>query len=408
MHGDAVVVLFIDLDRFKVINDRIGHRPATRCSVAVAARLRACAARRLHRPLRRRRVRPPARRRRIASTPTCWRSRIHAVLRTTHRRQWIRAVLDGERRRCPCAPDHDTSETLLRDADSAHVRGQGRWYGRGTTVVRRDVARAGHATSRLGRTHCATHSTTEFRLLYQPVVVLSRRGARSASRHCCDGTIRRSGCVPPGRLHPASPRTLGSSSRSAPGSSREAVADSGLAPELGIDDLWITVNVSTRQLATPSLSPTICRAARGHRAVPAVLPRDHRDGTDPRRRPRRSNARGRCATSAFAAGDRRLRHRVLVAHLPQASSRSTCSRSIVVRRRARHRPERHVDRAHDPEPRIGPRPHRIAEGVETELQLDALREYGCELGQGYFWSPGLPPDELVVWLDRTSAHARNR
>ena len=50
----------------------------------------------------------------------------------------------------------------------------------------------------------------------------------------------------------------------------------------------------------------------------------------------------------------------------------------------------------------------IAEGVETEIQLDALREYGCELGQGYFWSPGLPPDELVAWLDRTSAHARNR
>ncbi len=50
----------------------------------------------------------------------------------------------------------------------------------------------------------------------------------------------------------------------------------------------------------------------------------------------------------------------------------------------------------------------IAEGVETEVQLEALREYGCELGQGYLWSPGLPPDELVAWLDRTSAFARNR
>ena len=50
----------------------------------------------------------------------------------------------------------------------------------------------------------------------------------------------------------------------------------------------------------------------------------------------------------------------------------------------------------------------IAEGVETEVQLDALHQYGCELGQGYLWSPGLPPDELVAWLDRTSAFARNR
>jgi sensor c-di-GMP phosphodiesterase-like protein len=50
----------------------------------------------------------------------------------------------------------------------------------------------------------------------------------------------------------------------------------------------------------------------------------------------------------------------------------------------------------------------IAEGVETELQLDALHEYGCELGQGYLWSPGLPPEELVEWLDRTPAFARNQ
>ena len=43
----------------------------------------------------------------------------------------------------------------------------------------------------------------------------------------------------------------------------------------------------------------------------------------------------------------------------------------------------------------------IAEGVETDFQLDALREYGCEFGQGYLWSPRLPPVELVEWLDRT-------
>jgi sensor c-di-GMP phosphodiesterase-like protein len=50
----------------------------------------------------------------------------------------------------------------------------------------------------------------------------------------------------------------------------------------------------------------------------------------------------------------------------------------------------------------------IAEGVETEVQLAALQQYGCELGQGYLWSPGLPPAELVTWLDRTSGFARNR
>ena len=37
----------------------------------------------------------------------------------------------------------------------------------------------------------------------------------------------------------------------------------------------------------------------------------------------------------------------------------------------------------------------IAEGIETEEQLDRLRRLGCELGQGYLFGRPLPPDELV-------------
>jgi diguanylate cyclase (GGDEF)-like protein len=32
----------------------------------------------------------------------------------------------------------------------------------------------------------------------------------------------------------------------------------------------------------------------------------------------------------------------------------------------------------------------IAEGVETQAQLDLLATYGCELGQGHLWSPAMP------------------
>lgn len=39
----------------------------------------------------------------------------------------------------------------------------------------------------------------------------------------------------------------------------------------------------------------------------------------------------------------------------------------------------------------------IAEGVETEEQLDAVRDLGCELVQGYLVSPALPMDDLVLW-----------
>jgi len=39
-----------------------------------------------------------------------------------------------------------------------------------------------------------------------------------------------------------------------------------------------------------------------------------------------------------------------------------------------------------------------AEGVETDAAYQALRDLGCEQGQGRFFSWGLPPDALMAWL----------
>jgi hypothetical protein len=38
--------------------------------------------------------------------------------------------------------------------------------------------------------------------------------------------------------------------------------------------------------------------------------------------------------------------------------------------------------------------HVIAEGVETEMQLNLLRSLGCPLGQGYLWSPAVPAADV--------------
>lgn len=40
----------------------------------------------------------------------------------------------------------------------------------------------------------------------------------------------------------------------------------------------------------------------------------------------------------------------------------------------------------------------VAEGVEDEATLHALRRYGCAITQGHVHSPPLPADELHAWL----------
>ena len=41
----------------------------------------------------------------------------------------------------------------------------------------------------------------------------------------------------------------------------------------------------------------------------------------------------------------------------------------------------------------------VAEGVEDQATLDLLDEYGCDEAQGYYFSPPLPSDALMSWLE---------
>lgn len=44
----------------------------------------------------------------------------------------------------------------------------------------------------------------------------------------------------------------------------------------------------------------------------------------------------------------------------------------------------------------------VAEGVETQEQLDILTQHGCDVAQGYYFSKPVPPGELVALLTRKS------
>jgi diguanylate cyclase len=45
----------------------------------------------------------------------------------------------------------------------------------------------------------------------------------------------------------------------------------------------------------------------------------------------------------------------------------------------------------------------VAEGVEDEVTLSALRRYGCTITQGFVHSPPLPPDDLLHWITSHAA-----
>jgi diguanylate cyclase (GGDEF)-like protein/PAS domain S-box-containing protein len=46
----------------------------------------------------------------------------------------------------------------------------------------------------------------------------------------------------------------------------------------------------------------------------------------------------------------------------------------------------------------------VGEGVEQVEQLEVLRSLGCDCFQGYFFSPPLPPEQLVNWLKEGASH----
>ncbi|MCW5698965.1 MAG: EAL domain-containing protein [Rhodospirillales bacterium] len=47
----------------------------------------------------------------------------------------------------------------------------------------------------------------------------------------------------------------------------------------------------------------------------------------------------------------------------------------------------------------------VAEGVETEQQLEFLRRNGCDEAQGYYFSRPLPVAQFEAWLRQNEASA---
>ncbi|EYR65015.1 diguanylate phosphodiesterase [Actinotalea ferrariae CF5-4] len=393
---NTVSVLFLDLDRFKVLNDAEGHAAGDAVLVEVARRL--CAA-----------VRPHDTVARFGgdefvvlcesgglTTARLVAERLHASLAqpflTEGQTRFLAASIG-----IAVADDDSTAEELLRDADAAMYRAKD--LGRGRTAVFDPDIRA-RAAARLEATTALRRAlgAGELRVYYQPVVDLSDESLLGF-----EALVRwqhpELGLLGPGAFVPEAEESgfvvpLG-----------EWVLDTALEQSRRWAMTWaastpphVAVNVSARQLEEPDLAQVVANALTRH-AFPAealtleitesAVMRDVLRNVENLRALRDTGLE--LSIDDFGTGYSSLVYlkrlpvtslkidREFVDGLGREAHDSAIVTAVVALARAL-------------ELRV------IAEGVETPSQLAELRRLGCDAAQGFFFSPPIPAEEAEQWV----------
>ena len=390
--GDPFGVLFVDLDRFKVVNDSLGHDAGDRLLGTVASRLRQA----------------------LGAYEGALVARLggdeFGVIVPTalgDPEGAGRAVLDalaapvdlGERAVVPGASvgvvargeAYALREALLRDADTAMYAAKR--AGRGVVAVF-DASMHEAAAARFGLEHDLREAVAgdQLRAVFQPVVDLGS-GAVVGFESLVRWAHPERGLLGPGQFLP-----VAEEAGLVPDVDRwvldETCREIGRwAPHLDPEALlWVSVNCSDRTFLSAGLAERAREAAEAAGLDPGrlVLELTERALVDA------DAARGALAAvreaglqlcvDDFGSGYSSLG---LLHALPVDGLK--IDRSFVsdlgTSRAARSVVRAVVQIADDLGLRV------VAEGIETEAQLAVLRELGCPLGQGYLFSKPVPPDE---------------
>ena len=399
--GETVALLFVDLDRFKFVNDSLGHGAGDRLLVELGQRLRGC-------------VRPTDTVARLGGdeftllleglpdgraaerTASC----IAAALDRPFPIDGHETAVTASIGIAAAGPGQTTPTNLLRDADVALYRakeqGKARW-----TVF--DQAMGAGMRERIALEVQLRRAVArgELRLAFQPLVELATGrivGVEALVRwqHPLKGLIQPDAFIPlaeeTGLILPIGRWVL-----------EEACRQGRAWQERHQGAPIVSVNLSACQFQQPDLVEDVAQALRASGLERGRLKLEITESAmmaDPDAAIatlRRLKDLGvRIAIDDFGTGYSslgRLRRfpvdllkvdRAFVAGLGHEAEDAAIVRAVVGLARALG---------------LGV----VAEGVETGAQLAWLRELGCELGQGFYFGPPVPAEAIAALLEKDAA-----
>ena len=389
---ERIAVLFLDLDRFKVVNDSLGHSAGDRLLVAVADRLSAT-------------MGPTDIVARFGGdefTILCHNvtSEETAELVAERLAQAIArpvALIEGEVFVTASVgialsgKPGDTPETLLRNADAAMYRAKDNGRDRAELFD----AKTHHRVVDDLRTGNELHRAIErgeMRVYYQPVISLDT-GALFGFEALIRWEHPERGLVPPMEFVPLAEETglivpLGAWALEE--ACRQAVRWHEAAPDA--PQLSMSVNLSPRQLAEAALPNEVARVLHDTGIRPGSLWLEITESTLMRDAESAVSALGalralglHLAVDDFGSGYSSLAY---LERLPVEALK--VDRSFIAGVGARKDSTAIVDAIVS----LGRALHlsTVAEGIENPQQLRQLRAMGCDLGQGYLFGPAKPAE----------------
>ena len=394
---NGVAVALLGLDRFKAINDTAGHEVGDRVLQAVAARLRSA--------LRCDDLLARSAGDEFVMVRTGVTAPAEAVALAVEAHDALAgALVVGDREHRLTASvgvtlsgGSDTPESLLRDADSAMY--QAKDEGRDRIAVhdadaRSRTQRRRTIESALGR----AHACGQLQVHYQPVLDLSscRVAGFEALLRWTHPVL---GVISPAEFIPVA------ESSGLIGSIGDWVIDQ-VVDQLATwrreavvtDDVWIAINLSAPQLADASLAVRLGRAIAAAGIPPEVV---HLELTESVLMDRFENAAAtvlalravgvKISIDDFGTGYSSLSY---LDRLPIDVLK--IDRSFIDRL-GEERPSASIVEA------IAAMAESldlevVAEGIETEAQLEAVRDLGCRFGQGFLWSRAMAPEDARTWM----------